>query len=405
MSFKLLVFDTHPVQYRVPVWQTIDAGFPGCVHVVYASDCSIRGYADVDFGRTFAWDEPLLSGYQHTILNCEKGKPLNGWKSLTGRGVREQIKRIKPDAILLTGLNYRFDLVAFLYARLNNIPLWLRYETQDHAFRRSAVKALIRSIVYRIAYRHIERFFFIGELNRTHFLDHGVPVTKLKPACYSTVDRFGRFSDNEKMELRYNARRIAKIDSSDFVVGFSGKFIDKKNPEVLFDALKYIPEELRCKMHLYFVGSGPLGSNLRILASLAFKQFGVRTHFAGFVNQTELVPHYLAMDVLVLPSRRMGETWGLVANEAMQAGCGVVVSDAVGCGADFNSWERFKIFEEENATKLAECIEHLSRYPRDFNWAQQRLKRYSIDATADALLEEVIANREYRLSNEPTSLS
>jgi len=30
---------------------------------------------------------------------------------------------------------------------------------------------------------------------------------------------------------------------------------------------------------------------------------------------------------MVLPSRRAGETWGLVVNEALQAGCAVIVSE------------------------------------------------------------------------------
>ena len=32
------------------------------------------------------------------------------------------------------------------------------------------------------------------------------------------------------------------------------------------------------------------------------------SHFAGFVNQSELVDWYLAADILVLPSRQAGET-------------------------------------------------------------------------------------------------
>jgi hypothetical protein len=41
-----------------------------------------------------------------------------------------------------------------------------------------------------------------------------------------------------------------------------------------------------------------------------------------------------------------GRDWGLVANEALQAGCGVVVSSAVGCSIDFKNLDRFAVFEE-----------------------------------------------------------
>jgi hypothetical protein len=93
---KLLVFDSHPVQYRVPVWQLMERYNPGCLYVVYASDCSVRGHTDKEFGKKVAWDEPMLTGYSNTILNCEKGEPLSSWGSLTGKGVQEMIDKIKP---------------------------------------------------------------------------------------------------------------------------------------------------------------------------------------------------------------------------------------------------------------------------------------------------------------------
>ena len=54
--------------------------------------------------------------------------------------------------------------------------------------------------------------------------------------------------------------------------------------------------------------------------------------FLGFRNQTELPRFFDLCDVFVLPS--VEEPWGLVVNEAMNAGRAVVVSDAVGCAED-----------------------------------------------------------------------
>jgi glycosyltransferase involved in cell wall biosynthesis len=55
--------------------------------------------------------------------------------------------------------------------------------------------------------------------------------------------------------------------------------------------------------------------------------------FAGFRNQAELPKLYHAMDVLALPSAQ--ETWGLVVNEALAAGCSAVVSEAAGSASAF----------------------------------------------------------------------
>ncbi len=386
---KLLVFDSHPVQYRVPVFQLMEKHHPGCLHVVYGSDCSIRGHNDPEFGKKVIWDEPMLAGYENTILNCEKGEPLSGWGSLTGKGVKEMIDKIRPDAILLVGLNYRYDLVAYLEARRRQIPVWLRCETQDYATHRSGIKSFVRSIIYRAAYSALTRVFYIGELNKKHYLKHGVADSKLRPARYGTVDRFVSLSDAEKIQKRNQFRLAAGASDSSFVVGFSGKFIEKKNPDILYQMLEFIPENLRSRIHLYFMGSGLLEKELNDLAAEASKKYGVKSYFAGFVNQSQLAGHYLAMDILALPSRRMGETWGLVANESMQAGCGVIVSDAVGSGEDFKTWERFRVFKEANAPALAKCVVDLAQFPRDFNWAQKKLEIYSLQATAQSLIDEL----------------
>ena len=58
----------------------------------------------------------------------------------------------------------------------------------------------------------------------------------------------------------------------------------------------------------------------------------IRSHFAGFQNQSELGRYYSAADCLILPS--LTETWGLVVNEALQFGIPAIVSDKVGCHPD-----------------------------------------------------------------------
>ncbi len=389
MSRNLLVFDTHPVQYRVPIWKTIEQLNPGAIHVVYATDCSVRGYQDKEFGKNMAWDEPLLEGYSFSILNCEKGIPLSGWQSLTGDGVKEEIKRLSPSAILLTGLNYKFDFVVYLEAKRRGIPIWLRSESQDHAFTRTKIKTLLRYCFYQIAYAGIKKFFYIGELNRLHYLNHGVQSYKLAEAHYCTVDRFEPFDNTLKKQLRMQGRKSAGIESDRFVVGFSGKFIAKKNPWMLYKMLKHLPSDLLKNLTLYFIGSGELENELKELGRDASKKFGVHSFFAGFINQTKLPEHYLAMDILILPSQKMGETWGLVANEALQAGCGVIVSNAVGCSADFKNLDRFAVFEENNEKELAQCVLKLSQFERDFDWATETLQKYSIKNVATAFANEL----------------
>jgi glycosyltransferase involved in cell wall biosynthesis len=111
----------------------------------------------------------------------------------------------------------------------------------------------------------------------------------------------------------------------------------------------------------------------------------VPVKFLGFVNQDALPMNYLAADVLVLPSRRMGETWGLVVNEALHAGCGVVMTDAVGCHREFGSWERVRVIPQGDASACARALTELSIYERAFNWCAEGMRRYSVRAAAEGI--------------------
>jgi glycosyltransferase involved in cell wall biosynthesis len=95
---------------------------------------------------------------------------------------------------------------------------------------------------------------------------------------------------------------------------------------------------------LLFVGRGELGNEIRKVCSVVFdiennskvtsnKGSGPPASFAGFLNQTEIAGAYVAADLLVLPSDS-GETWGLVANEALACGTPVIASNLCGCAED-----------------------------------------------------------------------
>jgi glycosyltransferase involved in cell wall biosynthesis len=190
---------------------------------------------------------------------------------------------------------------------------------------------------------------------------------------------------------RRQLRQTMPLASDAIVVGFFGKLIPKKNPDLIFDSLQHVAPNLRSRLHLMFVGSGEMQDGLQAQAENAQAQWGVRTSFMGFVNQSQLPPYYLAADVVVLPSRRMGEAWGLVVNEALNAGCSVVMSDAVGCATEFGHLERVQVIPVGDHAALARALTALSARPRDFHWATNHMARYSSAAAAQALNATFVA--------------
>ena len=378
----ILIFDSHPVQYKAPIYQRLEQLRPGSFRVIYATDATMRGHADRDFGTAVTWNTPLLEGYAYTVLHNENGTPLQGFKSLSGRGVFALLRRERPAAVLISQFLYAFDQTAYLGCRMLGIPIWIRHETQDEAFVRSAGKSALRNLFYRVAYGGVEHAFYIGELSREHLRRHGVAEERMSRAAYCTPHE----SDESRlMKWRALVREELKVGAEEVVVLFSGKFIDKKNPELVFQAFQQLAREEQGKFRLLFVGSGPLEEKLQALAA----QFPGRVNFTGFVNQAEIPQYYSAADILVLPSRRAGETWGLVVNEALQSGCGVIVSKAAGCYREFGGWERVRVIEDGDAAGCAAAMRELARFPRSFTWCSEAMKAYSVDAAAEAIAREI----------------
>ena len=386
---KLLIVETHPIQYRAPVYAELNRLCPGSIHVVYASDFSLRGGRDPGFGSSIAWDTDLLAGYPSTVLSTRLTHAPTSWNDLAGPGLAKLVKRLRPQAILLTSLNYRYDHLAYFLARWYRIPIWMRCETQDQAFARPPLKNALRAAYYWLMYSGVSKVFPIGELNRQHWIRHGIKPNQLIDAHYCTPDRADGLSLAEREQRRQHLRSRLGLQPQQLLVAFFGKLITKKQPDLLLDALNQLSEALRSQTALAFIGSGPLQAALQHRAHELEQQLGASIHFPGFINQSALLDWYLAADVVVLPSRRAGETWGLVANEAMQAGCAVVVTEAVGCAADFGRWQRFRTIPVGSASHLASALEDLSSYPRSFTWASAGLQSYSINAAAQAFADAI----------------
>ncbi len=381
MSGKLMVFDSHPVQYKAPVYQELARLIPGTLKVVYATDCSVRGHRDRDFGQVVAWDTRLLDGYEHLVLNNERGTPLLGFRSLTGRGIFKLLKQFKPQAVLISQFLYEADLITYLSCLFLRIPIWIRHETQDEAFARTALKRWLRSLAYRIIYRGVSRAFYIGRLNREHLLRHGFTDDRLTPALYCVDSSLPRMSAESKAGMRNELRHKLRVTDEETLVLFSGKLIPKKDPGLILKALDLLSPARRERTKVVFVGSGELLEDLRNDAA----RCEGRVTFAGFVNQREIAGYYLAADLLILPSRRLGETWGLVVNEALHAGCSVIVTDAVGSHREFGAWERVRVIKERDAHACARAMEELATYPRSFDWCAGDMKQYSVQAAAQAI--------------------
>jgi len=372
---KLCVIETHPIQYHAPVYRELQQRLGIPVTVIYGSDFSIVGGLDREFGTAFAWDTDLLSGYHSEFLSRVQPGQASALAHISAQGLRQRLRQVYPDATLLAGYSPRFHQVAFYAAWRLGRPILFRGETTDHAGNRSRFKSLARDFLLRRLYRRCRRLSYVGCHSRRHFERLGVPPEKLifSPYCVDTTPF--QCGESDRYALRQTLRANLGLEESRLVILFSGKISFRKGPDLLLEAVKGLPEALRQRAHLLFLGDGDMRA---AVAAAAQQEPKVSTHFVGFKNQKELSPYYHAADLLVLPSR-FGETWGLVVNEALHHGVPAVVSEAVGCAPDLI---------EAGATGEVFATEAVPDFTRAIQFAMQLAGREEIRSNCRAKADQ-----------------
>jgi glycosyltransferase involved in cell wall biosynthesis len=382
---SLAVIETHPVQYHAPVYRELQKSWGIPVTAIYGSDFSVAGYRDREFGATFAWDTDLLSGYSSIFLDrvAEGGAASDA--EVTTHGLRDALRSVKPDAVMILGYNPSFHRQAFFAARRTGRPILFRGETTDHARSRGVIKSWARENALRWLYQRCAKLLYVGQRSLEHYQHHGCPPEKLvfSPYCVDVTP----FKCDEVARTRFRSatRSTLGVRDGKKVLVFSGKLSARKGPDLLLRAIKQLPAETRDQMVVVFLGSGELQGALQALAK---QSPAISVHFLGFQNQTQLSPYYHAADLLVLPSV-VSETWGLVVNDALHHGLPCLVSEAVGCAPDLiEPGVTGEVFATGSEASLADAL--VKSLPLTEN-AEVRVKcrekagNYSVEKAAEGI--------------------
>jgi glycosyltransferase involved in cell wall biosynthesis len=397
---KLAIFISHPIQYQVPLYQKLSKKID--LTVYYYSQFGAEKYFDPQFKKEFKWDINLLEGYNYKFLKNYSFKPGFHFFGFINFGIFKEIFKNKFDAVLINSWSYLSDWLVILACLISKTKLLLRAESpHNQEILKPKWKLFIKKIIFgKILFPRICAFLYIGEENRKFYKFYGVPDEKLFFAPYAV--------DNERFQKEYERLKDKKeelrkelgIEPDDIVILFVGKLIPKKRPMDLLKAYESIlrisdvpsidGNILTSDVHLLYVGDGELRLNLEKYT----KEHNLKNvHFVGFKNQTEISKYYVMSDIFVLPSD-VGETWGLVVNEAMNFRLPVIVSDLVGCGADLvKHGENGYIFETGDIEELARYLEELI-----INEEKRKLfgeksfeivKGYNYDKTVESILKVV----------------
>ncbi len=327
---KLIILNSHPIQYFTPLYKDIAEEENIDLKVYYCSNHSIKGSVDKEFGTKIKWDIPLLEGYPSQFFkNYSVNKnPFSFW-GMVNPGIWKALKKDKPDAILIHGWAYFTYLLGIISAIVLGIPIWLRLETplNQEKLKTSKFSRIKRHILRSFIFPRVSKFLYIGQQNKAFYLEMGVQKEKLHFTPYCVDNQ--RFSDayHKLKDDKEQIRNQLAISPDTFLILTSGKLIEKKNPMDLLKAFHLLNKN---NSHLLFLGDGELRKDIEMYCQ---KHQVQNVSITGFKNQTELSQYYVAADVFVLPSG-LDETWGLVTNEAMNFNLPIISSDLPGSAHD-----------------------------------------------------------------------
>ncbi len=330
-DLRLAYLVTHPIQYQAPLLRRL-AREPGLdLTVFFCSDFTAKKFLEPAFGRVIDWDVPLLEGYRHEFLPALGGRErVSFWRPLN-HGLARRLKEGRFEVLWIHGYNRWFHWLAMWSAKRLGLKVLIRDEATLSSARRNMGKRLLKTGFFMGLKRLVDGFLAIGTLNREYYRHYGIPAEKIFWMPYAVDNEFFQAAARKAGARRETWRRELGLAPGRPVILFLGKIEPRKRPADLLGAYIHLARQAApaAAPYLLFVGDGAQRQPLEEVAR-ELKLEGVR--FLGFKNQTELPAYYDLCDVLVLPS--VLEPWGLVVNEAMNAGKAIIVSDQVGCGPD-----------------------------------------------------------------------
>ncbi len=346
---KLAIITTHPIQYNAPLFRLLAQQEQIHPKVFYTwGEGGYKKKYDPDFKQTVEWDIDLLSGYESIFVpNISTHPGSSHYQGINNPSLIGMVQQWQPTAILVYGWNFKSHFKLMRYFK-NRIPIFFRGDSILQA-NQAWHKKLARRVVLTFVYKFIDAALYAGQANKKYFLHAGVLEKNLFFAPHAVDNNF--FA---QPITGTNARQQLNIPDHVVLFLFTGKLVANKNIDTLLKAFGAVKPGTA---HLIIVGDGP---QMAALQNSTTAQTNV--HFLGFKNQNALPAIYQAADVFVLPS--YNETWGLSANEAMAAGCAILMSDQCGAAQDLVSAAvNGFTFSPNNLQQLSQYMQQMAEQP------------------------------------------
>jgi glycosyltransferase involved in cell wall biosynthesis len=392
---RLAYLVSHPIQYQAPLLRRIAQEPDIDLTVFFGSDFSVRSYQDEGFGVDVKWDVPLLEGYRHKFLPVIRDDGTQTVTTPLNYGIYSELRGRdgEPgyDLLWTHGYNMVNALHGMVAAKALGIPVLVRADMWLRDRPRSGPKLLLKTLFFQFLKNMVDGVLPVGTLNIEywrHYLGNEVPFF-LMP--YAVDNDYFQRRCREAAATRDAFRIELGIDAGRPVILFASKLQQRKYCSDLVDAYERLinDESDRPRPYLLIVGDG----EERVALEEQARSRGLSdVQFCGFRNQSELPRFFDLSSVFVLPARH--EPWGLVVNEAMNAGRAVILSDDIGCQPDLvtDGVEGY-VFPVRDVNALTEALRRVLATPETAaqmgQRALNRINAWSFEEDIQALRQAI----------------
>ena len=226
----------------------------------------------------------------------------------------------------------------------------------------SRLKHVVQRLIVRFVARRAIGLLAISWLAERAFVSLGFPQSK--------IYRFGYFERMPRSEV------TERVVTDGEEITYVGRLVKGKGIELLIKAAEPLLRE-DPGLRLRIVGGGTLEPDLRRLVHDAGLDHQVV--FCGVVPSHSVSALLESASILVLPSEMDG--WGMVVNQALQAGTPVIVSNSCGAGELVANGNNGYVFRTGDAESLTQCMRAIIHQPDS---QRMRLKALETGRAASA---------------------
>lgn len=321
-----------------------------------ANDCELTAIKVCSSGLPYDESHDLLSlaGSCRSIQLFDHGNIRAILPAEIAAQMWKQLESIRPDVVVAAPIAFTPGITAVRWCRARRKGVVV----MDDARSVDVPRSTLVNAVKRRVYANVDAMFIPAQSHARTYIDFGVREDRIFFGV-DVVDN--EWYANTAARYRGSAGRVGGVRLPDrFFLG-AGRQVAKKNWITLLRAYAaYRNASGDDLWDLVLVGGGPEREKLEQFVATSAIQ-GV--HFFPFVSPREMCAFYAHAGCLVLPSV-LGETWGLVVNEAMACGLPLLISSECGCSETLlrpgiNGWT----FSASSVDALSSAMRRMSTLP------------------------------------------